>query len=126
MPLGLIRKSLNHTGDNEDLSRWSTTRLQSGDKIDLGETGYLKLVTRLKQVKDMYKHTGLIMEWAAPTSSRFPAKDKAKKIIQDTVLKVPRSKSHWELVKNLPWRTQAVPIQGSSHSDFFNPSERKK
>jgi hypothetical protein len=110
MPPGLIRKSLNHAGGNEDLSQWSTTRPQSGNKIDLGETGYLKLVTRLKRVKDTYKHTGLIMEWAAPTSSRFPTKDEAKKIIQDTVLKVPRGKSHWELVTNLPCRTQAVSI----------------
>lgn len=107
MPPGLIRKSLNHAGDNEDLSQWSTTRLQSGNKIDLGENGYL---TRLKRVKETYKHTGLIMEWAAPTSSRFPTKDGAKKIIQDTVLKEPRDKSHWELFRNLPCRTQAVSI----------------
>lgn len=108
-----------------ETSRWSTTRLQTGNNIDLGETGYLKLVTRLKQVKDTYKHKGLIMEWAAPTSSRFPAKDEAKKIIQDTVLKVPRGKNHWKLVRNVPRRTQAVPIHITSHSNFFNSSERK-
>ena len=80
--------------------RGSVRRLVKGDSISMGLDGYLKVEEPLPQAQPL-------MSWKPCSAWEFK---ETRNILNDRVLKRPRSLSHWELMDEPSFSTKPIPI----------------